>query len=831
MSKYNLLKADFSGGEISPKAEANPDNEEVKNGVSLLENFTVYKSGGASKRVGTEYISTITAPEVFTDVNDVTKKERRFLSLSYHISKTTGLTIYLPMGPNPTAVVNSTNSNITATLFNPEPIPESLDTHGFKYRQKSDVLVITHVSGDMEPLIIYPSGGGVNSYILGMDKYLNPHVNVSTLKEVLRFPYLDPNTDGQKVFRPSVTTGSGTVYAELGGGGANFQMLRVTDLYKTIKITHSGVTGSFRLTDFPTVKFTAVGANVDYANDKIDLGGSFPAGISDGNRLLFKTKPTADFILDTLYYVTFFFDGGIETMKLSTSLENKTHGQYVTLVSGADTTIEYFNVDGTSPSEASMTVNSFNPLGAASGTDNWEDCAWSMTRGWPKDMSFYEGRSVWIGTHKDTDGLWASVTGNIYHMMQRKFGQDGTSDVSLNNYYGPLSATDALSFAIAGSETPITQWISVGQVIQVGTLGQEFIISGGGSAMSALPGSISVKSHTAHGGSDVNTIRSGRSVIYTSKDGQNLRSYKYNEANGSYTARDLSRFSDELVMSHGGNGGTGYTSAVVTQTVYQPSTNVVWAVTSNNKLLSMTYDEEEDTGAWARHTFGGTDAKVISILTVPSGKSTLDELWVTVERTVNGSSVIFIERMRSKFENIVLTGGDALNKDDAPFFSDASTFTVAGSPTDTFTFPYLANETLTVLADGLYVGEFVADGSGQITLDADATKVIAGLKYKGRITSMNLSGSGDFGTPEGNKQRPDRVYMRVLRSYGGKIGDSFDNLEDIEYEFVSNNEMFTGGIRHLFSGDPDEINRYYIEHDEPVPFNILSVTVRGVNYD
>ncbi len=819
MSKYNILKANFSGGEISPKAEADLQGEVVANGVALFENFTSYKSGGGSKRLGTEFLEEFDLPEVHTDINDSTKTTRGVCSIPFVISSKIGMAIHVPLGPlTYISKVNSSNANYDGVLNPSVPMSESLDSSGFRFNQISDIVIITHISGRMSPKVVALVSLFGSTYSFRMYEFYDIN-NYTSLKAItLRYPYLDPN-----ISTTTLTSSATIKFAPTTITSGGESLFSARSIGKRYKLTHSGVTGSFKITRVASLEQTALGTDVVYATDTIVLASH---GYVDGDAVYFMGKPTADFIVDDIYYIRKISSS---EFKISTTLENLEHDKYVDLVSGASANIIMLK-DGVYVSTCTGLVE--ETIGATTGTDNWEEVAWSIDRGWPKLANFYEGRSIWMGTTSDTDTVWCSLTGDIYHMMGRKFEQDSSADVSGLNYFGALSSTDAFFFSIAGSDTPIIQWLSIGKVIQAGTIGQEFIISGGGSALSALPGTISVTSHSSNGSTDVNTVRSERSVIYVSSDGQNLRSYKYNDANGSYTSSDLSLFADEIVMNHGGNAdGLSYTSAKIIQSVYQQSTNIVWMLTSNNVLISMTYNKESDTGSWSRHTIAGTDIKIISILAIPSESGTLDELVIVAERTINGAAVTYIERMRSKFENIVLTSGDIYSKSDAPFFSDSSKMIIETVATKTFTLAHLANETVAVLADGAYVGDFLADGSGVITLNNVANKVIAGLKYKAKIRSTNVSGSGDFGTPEGNKQRIDRIFLRVLRSLGGLFGSSEDNLNDIEYEFGEDNKMFTGGLSLEFGGDNEEISRFYIEHDEPLPFNLLSVTTRGVNHD
>ena len=59
MGKYNLLKSNFSSGELSPTLEGRSDIKEYTQGLAFYENFHTMKSGGAAKRQGSRYVSVL----------------------------------------------------------------------------------------------------------------------------------------------------------------------------------------------------------------------------------------------------------------------------------------------------------------------------------------------------------------------------------------------------------------------------------------------------------------------------------------------------------------------------------------------------------------------------------------------------------------------------------------------------------------------------------------------------------------------------------------------------------------------------------------------------
>ena len=74
-------------------------------------------------------------------------------------------------------------------------------------------------------------------------------------------------------------------------------------------------------------------------------------------------------------------------------------------------------------------------------------------------------------------------------------------------------------------------------------------------------------------------------------------------------------------------------------TFQQQRDSIIWAVTNEGELIGLTYEREQSVVGWHRHTTGGTFESVATIY----GEDEEDEVWVIVKRTINGSTVRFIE--------------------------------------------------------------------------------------------------------------------------------------------------------------------------------------------
>jgi hypothetical protein len=90
---------------------------------------------------------------------------------------------------------------------------------------------------------------------------------------------------------------------------------------------------------------------------------------------------------------------------------------------------------------------------------------------------------------------------------------------------------------------------------------------------------------------------------------------------------------------------------------------------------------------------------------------------------------------------------------------------------------HLEGETISVLADGDAFNNYVVT-DGQITLDFEATKVVAGLAYYCDLQTLPVTSSQAM--IEGADKRVMGLHFRRVKSRGLFIGPEFDNLREVK---------------------------------------------------
>ena len=344
----------------------------------------------------------------------------------------------------------------------------------------------------------------------------------------------------------------------------------------------------------------------------------------------------------------------------------------------------------------------------------------------------------------------------------------------------------------------------------VGTLGAEYVVSGGGSALSAT--SIDYRRQTSRGGDPVMPIRIDDEVLYILRDGRSVNNFKYNRNNGSFLSGDVTSHADHIV-----DVGNEATVSQFVQLEYCTSRDLLLAITDDNYLLGFTYSPQNKTMAWHRYDFDGA---VLSVCSIPSANGDTDEIWICVLR--NGIKTL--ERVGIDFL------GSNINDPNHPaLFLDSYVSRTNLAGTEVVSMAHLEGSTVKLYADGAYVSDHVlTSGDTDVTFPICDTAV-CGLPYSGIIETNDLKAGGDFGSPIGNIQRLDRVTGIFYKSMNVKIGKTdgnyFDSVKDMATLISLNKNI------DFPAGSSEDGARITIKSDDAFPMTVLGIVARGITSD
>ena len=220
-----------------------------------------------------------------------------------------------------------------------------------------------------------------------------------------------------------------------------------------------------------------------------------------------------------------------------------------------------------------------------------------------------------------------------------------------------------------------------------------------------------------------------------------------------------------------------------------------------------------------------TQAVVESVAVIP-GDLDEDQVWIIVQRKINGATKRFVEYLKpSDF-------GDDTNN---AFFVDSGLTYSGAAATSISGLSHLEGEVVTILADGAaHADKTVA--SGAITLDRSAKKVHVGLGYNSTLKTMRIEGGSLDGTSQGKIKRIHDVTVRLYRSVGLKVGPS-SSVNDLIPFRSSADEMgqplplYTGDKTIEFGNGYDTDGFVTIRQEQPLPLTIIGIYARLEVFD
>jgi len=433
-----------------------------------------------------------------------------------------------------------------------------------------------------------------------------------------------------------------------------------------------------------------------------------------------------------------------------------------------------------------VTADVVNDFGAApTAADEWRLGLWSDTTGYPAAGVFYEDRLVMGGNTSAQQRIDGSRSGDYENMAP--------SDTD-----GTVTSSHAYSFVLNSADVQVVQWMTPDEkALFIGTAEGEWPLRPSTQSEAISPTNVSAKQSTSYGSKNTHAIKAGKSVLFINKSGRKLRRMAFDwEADG-FNSPNVTRLAEHI--SKGSTvAGSGLKELAWQQEPYP----YVWAVRNDGTLLSLLYDQDEKIMGWSRHTLGGySDAAktlppvVESVAVIPAADGSRDEVWMVVQRYINGSSVRYIEYMTKMWEKDD-AAEDGIYGDCALTYNGVATTSITG-------LTHLLGETVSVLADGASHPDKLVSATGTITLDRSASVVQVAQGYNSDWQLLRQDVGAADGTAQGKTQRPHRVIFRFDDTGPIKVGPTFNEsglgkLTDIPLRKSTDP---TGAPVPLLSGD------------------------------
>ena len=383
--------------------------------------------------------------------------------------------------------------------------------------------------------------------------------------------------------------------------------------------------------------------------------------------------------------------------------------QYTITISGESTkNFELFSGYFTE-GDASNTV-SFSKT--ADGSPRKED-VWSATRGYPNSICFYEGRLVLGGTESKPQSIFMSKTGSFFDFDI----DDGDDDEGIFATISSRKLNDIVD-------------VYPGRNLQIFTSGAEFAVT----SRPVTPSSINIQPQTSHGANKVEVQDVDGSTLFVDRHGKSILSFLYSFNEDAYTTDDRSVLASHLINQP-------VDMALLAGTASDDA-NWLFIVNSDGSATILNTLRSQDINGYTRWN---TDGDIKSVCVVD------DELYISVERTINLVTRLFVERW------------------DFDYMLDCSTKKARTGSNITGLSHLEAKQVQVLVETENYVLDPRSVSSGQITLDANeeySGDYEVGLLFVPTIKPMPLNTNIGSGQNQMRLKKIVRMNVRVYESSG-----------------------------------------------------------------
>ena len=407
----------------------------------------------------------------------------------------------------------------------------------------------------------------------------------------------------------------------------------------------------------------------------------------------------------------------------------------------------------------------------------------------PSSVAQYDQRRVFGGSYNNPLKVW--------------FTNAGYQDLMM--YHLPTLDTDRIEItAVTSDADRIKHIVALDSLILMTGSSELRVFTQNSDALT--PSSVAVRAQSFVGSNNVQPVIVNNLIVYVSQRGGHVRTLGYNYNQQGYVSTDISVRAPHLFDN----------KDVTSITLCKSPVQVVWAVSSDGKLLGCTFSPEQDQVAWHRHST--VNGKFESVCAISEG--TEDHLYVVVNR--NGTR--YIERSDDFNANKSKEYYRCLDSYlDTTFSTNQSK--VSG-------LNHLEGQEVAVYVDGVQQSNKIVK-QGLIVLDKAGKNIAVGLPITASFISVPLTIANTEADLQDRTKNISEVNLRV--SYEGDLysanyprGDEFKCQRLDEYQTVTGDESYL--VKVAVNGEWSEQSQFSIKHKNAVPVEIQSV-ILNINYE
>lgn len=267
----------------------------------------------------------------------------------------------------------------------------------------------------------------------------------------------------------------------------------------------------------------------------------------------------------------------------------------------------------------------------------WQLGVYDRINGYPSAAAFHQDRLALTGVPGRPAEFAASAIGEY-----ESFAVNEASSLV-------VTAKNALQFNLSSNSNDLLKWVESGQQgLCFASNSTEFLVSPSRDGEALTPTNINSDVLGFYGTGNVNPARIGDAIIYVQNSARKIRELRFFANYQTHKTTLINELADHITFPE--------VTRLAVQKEFYP---LVWGQRSDGKLISMSYSREEESvrAGWATHELGGQSdssesipkVKSMEIIRDVSGK--YDQLWMAVQRYINGTSVVTIEYMVEPYQH------------------------------------------------------------------------------------------------------------------------------------------------------------------------------------
>jgi hypothetical protein len=424
---------------------------------------------------------------------------------------------------------------------------------------------------------------------------------------------------------------------------------------------------------------------------------------------------------------------------------------------------------------------------SATGTSRSED-AWSETRGYPRTVTFFEGRLYFGGTRSLQQTLFGSEVSNILNFEV----QQGLPD-------------EPLLITLTGAQLNAINGLFGGRSLQQFTTGGEFrFVKTLGTAIT--PGDAPAL-QTQYGAKKIRPVTIDGATQFIQRTGKAVRDFRFNYEEDSYDSLGVSSLAPHLINN------------VVDMAAWNGSREdeigLTFIVNGDGTVAVLNSRKEATVQAWARWTTEGL-FKAVGVV--------FEDRYFAVQREIAGVDGLYLELADDSYYTDCAAQSDN-------FFVDVSDPSSGVAGTGSLDFTHLNGEEVRVKVNG-FVMENAIPVSGTIAYSGIENPTIceAGLNFNPTVTPMPLNTMTPSGSNNMIKRRIVKVWVRVYSSLGllvnGRVlpDRKFDiNTFDAAAAVPISKNL---NIEESTNWDDEQDKLVTFSQVDPLPMTILGIKVQ-----